>query len=248
MRLPRRPLFARWFLHLPSQKSSLLICLCSVGYGQPGNQGRSYQDGGYYGNRNSMNRPDSFIDQYGNPTQQYPGQGRGLRSNPRNNSDPMLYGANRLQNGYPPHGYQQSYDTMASGSAGYQTEPYGNSTDPSSENSSIDRIQPVPKQAEQQQMADNYGLGGFGPNQQYQLGEHGQNQYGRNGNGQGGPPGVRAYEAAQEARPVPPPKGPAAPRPLVQFGNSNGSPLQKETSKESGGKRKSWLQRRFSKK
>jgi len=212
-----------------------------------GPQGRGYQEGGYYGNgnRNSMNRPDSFIDQYGGLPPQFQGQGRGMRPNPRNNSDPMLYGGRNPQNVYPSHSYQQSYDTVGSGGS-HQTEPWGNSTDPSSENSSVDRIQQTPKQGEQQ-VSDNYGLNGFGGNNLYQLDEYEPVQpgYGRNGQAQSGSSGLNRFESAPEARPIPPPKATRIP---IKLDSPSNSSLTREMSKESGGKRKSWLKRRFSKK
>jgi hypothetical protein len=222
---------------------------CLLGYpnNSSGPQGRGYQEGGYYGNgnRNSMNRPDSFIDQYGGLPPQFQGQGRGMRPNPRNNSDPMLYGGRNPQNVYPSHSYQQSYDTVGSGGS-HQTEPWGNSTDPSSENSSVDRIQQTPKQGEQQ-VSDNYGLNGFGGNNLYQLDEYEPVQpgYGRNGQAQSGSSGLNRFESAPEARPIPPPKATRIP---IKLDSPSNSSLTREMSKESGGKRKSWLKRRFSKK
>lgn len=47
---------------------------------------------------------------------------------------------------YPQHGYNDSYDTNAQHSDG--TGPWANSTDPSSENSSLDRANGVPKQTD----------------------------------------------------------------------------------------------------
>jgi hypothetical protein len=47
---------------------------------------------------------------------------------------------------YPQHGYNDSYDANAQHSDG--TGPWANSTDPSSENSSLDRANGVPKQTD----------------------------------------------------------------------------------------------------
>lgn len=58
-------------------------------------------------------------------------------------------------------GNQQSYETVTSGSLG---EPAGYTTDPSSENSSLDRVQPL----QNREPADNYGFNGFGANPQLQ--------------------------------------------------------------------------------
>ncbi|KAL8782835.1 MAG: hypothetical protein Q9213_005074 [Squamulea squamosa] len=127
--------------------------------------------GGYYGNRMSMGRPDStYVENNGGNFIQ-PGYGR--RVNNRANSDPLLYGTNN-QGVYPTHGYHQSHDTVASasGNESHNTDPWGNSTDPSSENSSIDRIQHGPKP----DPAETYGLNGFGGAPQFQgpiFEEHG---------------------------------------------------------------------------
>lgn len=61
---------------------------------------------------------------------------------------------------YPTQGYQRSYDTVASasGTGSNVTDQWGNSTDPSSENSSIDRMQPAPKP----DLGEVYGFSGFG--------------------------------------------------------------------------------------
>jgi hypothetical protein len=67
---------------------------------------------------------------------------------------------------YPSHGYQQSYDTVttASGTGSHGTEQWGNSTDPSSENSSLDRINQVAKP----DLGEVYGFSGFGGAPQFQ--------------------------------------------------------------------------------
>lgn len=52
----------------------------------------------------------------------------------------MLTRYNNGQGVYPAHGYPQSFDTVATGNSNGSSEPWGNSTDPSSENSSIDRM------------------------------------------------------------------------------------------------------------
>lgn len=67
------------------------------------------------------------------------------------------------QNGYAQNGYHKSYENMtaASGSAS-NTEPWGNSTDPSSVNSSIDHLQQQ-QRMEERPVADSFGFQGFGP-------------------------------------------------------------------------------------
>ncbi|KAI4201245.1 MAG: hypothetical protein LQ350_003422 [Teloschistes chrysophthalmus] len=108
------------------------------------------------GSPGKFDQPDSYIDGYGGNLSQ---SGYGRRINQRVNSDPTLYGSN-AQGVYPAHGYHQSYDTVASGSGNesHNTDPWGNSTDPSSENSSIDRVQHAPKP----DLAETYGFNGFG--------------------------------------------------------------------------------------
>ncbi|KAL8950763.1 MAG: hypothetical protein Q9222_003218 [Ikaeria aurantiellina] len=204
---------------------------------------------GYYSNRMSTGRPDSYADIYGSGLSQ-PAHGR--RFGQRVHSDPALYG-NNSQGLYPAHGYHQSYDTMASasGNESHNTDPWGNSTDPSSENSSIDRVQQAPKP----DPAETYGFNGFGGAPHFQgpiLEEYGMNDpvYGQAANqGQpqksnnGLPPQTKnAYP------PTPPPHVPpkqAPPRVPIKLGNST----VRENASPNGGseKRKSWLKRRFSK-
>jgi len=67
---------------------------------------------------------------------------------------------------YPTHGPQPSYDTVTSAE-----QPWGTSTDPSSINSSNDRIHDVQKQAqtgipEDRVPTETYGFNGFGPQPQ----------------------------------------------------------------------------------
>lgn len=195
----------------------------------------------------SHSRPDSIIDNYGHAPSQY---GSGRRFGPRNHSDPALYGHNNTQGVYPSHGHQQSYDTVASASNGsHATDQWGNSTDPSSENSSIDRVQTAPKS----DLGEAYGFNGFGGAPQFQgpiLEEHGQGApgYGHPGYGQSqvaagnGPP----YQG--NAAPAPPPHAPpkdTGPKVPIKLGSSavgSRPPPPVDTDK-----RKSWLKRRFSK-
>ncbi|KAL8774678.1 MAG: hypothetical protein Q9209_000617 [Squamulea sp. 1 TL-2023] len=205
--------------------------------------------GGYYGNRTSMGRPDStYVDNNGGNFNQ-PGYGR--RFNNRADSDPVLYGTNN-QGVYPTHGYHQSHDTVASasGNESHNTDPWGNSTDPSSENSSIDRIQHGPKP----DPVETYGFNGFGGAPQFQgpiLEEHGVDDraygeaidYGQPQKlGNGFP-----IHSRNAVPPPPPPHASTKPNPVkvpIKLGNSP----TKEGSSPNGNttKRKSWLKRRFS--
>lgn len=178
------------------------------------------------------------------------------RFGPRVRSDPLMYGNNNPGPVYPSHGHQQSYDTVASAAASANgsgaTDPWGNSTDPSSENSSIDKV----PQGSKPDLAEAYGFNGFGGAPQFQgpiLEEHGSGSpaYGHPGYGQshpgmagGGPP----FQGNDAGAPFPPPHGvrQEAPRVPIKLGNSgNVSSFSPSITKSE--KRRSWLQRRFSK-
>ena len=157
---------------------------------------RGYSDQSYYGGggRGTQSRPDSFMDAYQNgqaaDNNYYPYQNnQNGRSRPRHasrmSSDQAVYTTNS-QYGYPQQqGYQRSYDNIAamsgSGSGSGYTDPYGQSTDPSSLNSSMDQLQ---QQALQQYRKDErvyaetngYGYQGGG-------GEYGQKPTYNNGYG-----------------------------------------------------------------
>ncbi len=210
--------------------------------------------GSYYGNRNSMGhfRSDENDDGYGS-------YNNGHRFGPRNNSDPALYGHNGNQGLYPSHAQQPSYDTVGTASnQSHATDQWGNSTDPSSENSSIDKVQPVQSK---QDLGELYGFNGFGAGPQLQgpileeLGHdapsYGQPGYGQTQNGpsngypyQGNdvPPAVPAHGA-----PRLPPKDTAFGGPIKPTTSTNGSytsaPPPVSNKRE---KRKGWLGQRFS--
>ncbi|KAL8631505.1 hypothetical protein Q9189_002723 [Teloschistes chrysophthalmus] len=203
---------------------------------------------GYYNNRLSIARPDSYIDGYGGNLSQ---SGYGRRINQRVNSDPTLYGSN-AQGVYPAHGYHQSYDTVASGSGNesHNTDPWGNSTDPSSENSSIDRVQHAPKP----DLAETYGFNGFGGVPQFPgpiLEDHAMDESSyRNSSGHG--PSQKTLNGFPTQNkttlpPTPPPHAPPKqdlPKVPIKLGNS---PVKDRSSAHSNGeKRRSWLKRRFS--
>lgn len=209
--------------------------------------------GGYYGNRMSHSRPDSMIDNYGNPPNQY---GSSRRFGPRNHSDPALYGHTSSQVVYPSHGHQQSYDTVGSASNGsHATDQWGNSTDPSSENSSIDRVQTAPKP----DLGEAYGFNGFGGAPQFQgpiLEEHGQGTpgYGHPGYGQSQFAAGNGHPYQGNEAPAPPPHAPtkdAGPRVPIKLGSpavtASSAGASRQPSTVDTDKRKSWLRRRFSK-
>ncbi|KAK5135366.1 hypothetical protein LTR08_005308 [Meristemomyces frigidus] len=182
----------------------------------PGRQ--SANAGGYYGGQ----RPGSYLEgQNGPPRQRYGN---------RMMSDGAMYQQNRP---YQPHGPHQSQDTMHTGvsNGSDSTGPWASGTDPSSENSSIDRNMANGKQPE------NYGQSGFGPPimEEQGAGAYGSNGYGSHGGPNGGP--VQA---------------PPGPRKPIALGNSGGAPAQggslpTPSRPEKEDKKKGWLKRRFSK-
>ncbi|KAL9604860.1 MAG: hypothetical protein Q9219_000308 [cf. Caloplaca sp. 3 TL-2023] len=194
-----------------------------------------------------MGRPDGYLEHYGGASNQsIPGRRIGQRVS----SDPALYGTNS-HGLYPAHGYHQSYDTVASvsGNESHNTDPWGNSTDPSSENSSIDRVQ-----APKADPADVYGFSGFGGAPQFQgpiLEENGVNDpsYGQVGYGQpNNTMNVSPTHLRNPGPPVPPPHGVSnrtPPKVPIKLGNSLGR--DRSLPSVPPEKRKSWLKRRFSK-
>ncbi len=168
-------------------------------------------------------------------------------------SDPVLHSQNS-HSVYPSHGNQQSYDTVASASAhgSGATDPWGNSTDPSSENSSIDRVQPPPKP----DIGEQYGFSGFGGAPQYQgpiLEEHGSGSpaYGQPGYGQSHVTSGGGYPFQGNTIAPPPPahgsRGQIAPRVPIKLGGSAPAIDSSSPTTSSPERRKSWLKRRFSK-
>lgn len=169
----------------------------------------------------------------------------------------MFNHANAPGGVYPSHGQQQSYDTVASASNGsHATDQWGNSTDPSSENSSIDRVQPAAKP----DIGEAYGFNGFGAGPQFQgpiLEEHGHGApgYGQPGYGQERVADGKGYPYQGNGAPIPPPHAPPkenSPRVPIKLGGSSrpGNPVPisgKPATAIDSEKRKSWLKRRFSK-
>ena len=205
------------------------------------------------------NRLDSYYENGTTPGTPYHGSGN-RRFGQRNTSDPALYGNSVQQGVCPSHGHQQSYDTVGTLSSGsHITDQWGNSTDPSSENSSLDRVQPAPKP----DLGEAYGLIGFGGAPQFQgpiFEEHGQGSpsYGQSGYGQTQMSDGNSYLPRGNAMPPPvlphgapmvpskeraPAKAPirlSATKTIVNRGSSGPSPPSKNE------KRRSWLGKRFS--
>lgn len=135
--------------------------------------------GGYYGSQSY----------YGPPRTRY--------SNNRMQSDSQLYG----HRPYPQHGYHQSHDTVNTGytNGSDSTGPWASGTDPSSENSSIDKVHAMNKPS-------TPGMDGY-------------NQYG--GNGYHGPimeeqGGANAYNEQWQEH------GTGMPSNTVDYGQPNG--------------------------
>ena len=201
---------------------------------------------GYYGNRMGS-RPESYIENNGIPLAQ---QNSGRRFGPRVRSDPILYNNNTPGGVYPLHGQQHSHDTVAS--AAVSTDPWGNSnsTDPSSENSSIDKVPQGPKS----DIVETYGFNGFGGAPQFQgpiLEEHGSDSpaYGQPGYGHSHPGthGGLPFQGNGATPPPPPPhRMQSGPRTPIKLGGS-GASIDSSSSTRNSEKRKSWLKRRFSK-
>lgn len=191
----------------------------------------TYPDGRY---NNGMTRPDSYqnsADNAGPSNGYYPNRAR----YPRTASEPHF---NNGQGVYPVPGNQQSYETVTTASgSGSSADPAGYSTDPSSENSSMDRIAPPPKEP-----AEIYGFNGFGSNPQYLppgsgIGEqYGANGAQRQGNGyqRDGPPPLPRKESAGQRVPI-------------KLGSTDGNVVKEEIRPVVGEKRKSWFGKRFSK-
>jgi len=203
------------------------------------------QNGNYGGGRASSYRPESTYtdgrpggvtrpESYYNNGDNGAGPSNGYHPNraryPRTASEPQFGAGGGV---YPPNGNgnPQSYETVATGS-GSSADPAGYSTDPSSENSSLERIaQLAPKDP-----SETYGLAGFGNTPQYGLNE----QYVSNG----GP--VQQGNGYQNQGPPPLPRKESVPRVPIKLGATSGNAvLEKKLS--AGEKRKSWFGKRFSK-
>lgn len=162
----------------------------------------------------------------------------------------------RYSNG---HVYNGSRDTVTTGvSNGSQSDPY--STDPSSENSSIDKPHPVPRPDYDEQYG--YSSSGRGPGFQNPIMEesvyrNGDNVYrqpnrpgpsGNDGylrqNPGGARPPVPAHVAPQAAAPNKPIKlgGDGSSQPLTASSGNSGPGLQHTSSQKKG-----WFKRKFNK-
>lgn len=210
-------------------------------HGANGNN-RPHYGGGYYQNgRGYGPRPDSVAEDYEGREPRYSYPPRAMRPG----SSPMLSGPN-TENIYPSHGHQPSYDTITTGGGSYGTDTRGNSTDPSSQNSSVDRF---PTKPEEHSGENNQGIGySNGPyspvapvyssEQSFWRGANGRPQapYGRSKYMNGGVDNSQAQSPAVPSKEDRPPV-----------------PIKLNTGPDAGAqptpppKRQSWLKRRFSK-
>ena len=182
------------------------------------------------------------------------------------------------QNFYPHQGYQRSNDniTAGSGSGGsHNTDQLGNSTDPSSVNSSMDRLQqqlqanPNYSKQERHPTAEAYGLSGFGPGPQLDGFAVSNSDGSGNGNIPPAPPphtytsreingnggnryghgpgytGGHRNGKQQPSPPTPPVKDNSNATPQQPIGRRG--TLRKNVSTSNTEKRQSWFKRRFSK-
>jgi hypothetical protein len=238
-------------LFSPIARFNILSFTQVANVGTTANQGpvddraRYYQNG-YYGARsqsqrpesNFMGRPDSYYN-HNNNNVDYNGPSNGYYPNrarfPRASTEPH-YGHG--QGVYPAAGNQPSYETVTTASgSGSSSEPAGYSTDPSSDNSSLDRIAGVGMK----EPSENYGLDGFGANPQFAPPGHALEPYVSNGP----PRQVNNAYMSQVPPPVPQKGGSATLRKPIKLGATSGNAGQTNPAPVPE-KRKSWFGRRFS--
>lgn len=188
----------------------------------PPNGRNSYYAGGD-GRPNQMSRPESYYNSFDNAGPSngyYPNRAR----YPRTASEPQFNSGHAV---YPVAGAQPSYETIASGSnTSGDRDPFGYATDPSSENSSVDRIAAVPTRE---------------PGESYSF--NNAQQYSQRGFG------LQEQNSPNGQRPPPPPKKEVPPRVPIKLGQSSGNsqPPPAASRPPVGEKRKSWFGRKLSK-
>ncbi|TVY33490.1 Uncharacterized protein LOCC1_G007796 [Lachnellula occidentalis] len=214
------------------------------------NERPQYPQNNYYGRSQSYRPESTYTDRHNGaarPESYYNGENAAGPSNgyhpnraryPRTASEPQF---NNGQGGvYPAPGNQPSYETVttASGSGGSSGDPAGYSTDPSSENSSMDRVAPLPHKE-----VETYGFNGFGNTPQYAPPGSALDQ-------RQGPTGAaRQGNGYQHQGPPPPSKESAAPRVPIKLGETDGNaaPQPAEIPAPTNEKRKSWFGRKLRK-
>jgi len=191
-------------------------------------QGQMSRPVSYMDRQNGMGRGDSYYDSgEAGPSNGYvPNRAR----YPRTASEPQF---NAGQGGvYPAAGAQHSYETVTTASgSGSSSDHHGYSTNPSSENSSMDKITPM------RDDGNNYGFNGYG-NTNSHL-NPGHNQYNMSG--------ASGVPRSSNQAPPPPPHGQnsAPPRVPMKLGKTNSNTMSEKPAPAE--KRKSWFGKRFSK-
>jgi hypothetical protein len=202
-----------------------------------GGRPQSYRPESAYmdGRSNGMTRPDSYYntgDNNGGPSNSYyPNRARYPRTptelHPNNGGS--IYAAN-----LNPQSYETVTTASGSGSSG---DPAGYSTDPSSDNSSVDRVAPLPPK----EPLEIYGFSGFGSTPQYLPPGSGlYDQYGSNGMQHG-----NGYQ--NEGPPPVPRKEVPGSRVPIKLGTTSRNAQPPAQRPGAGEKRKSWFGKRFSK-
>ena len=208
------------------------------GYHSGGGRSQSYRPDSYIdGRSNGMSRPDSYYTNDNVGPSNGPGYYNPNRARyPRTASEPHFNSGHGV---YPGPGNQHSYETVTTASgSGSSPDTMGYSTDPSSENSSVDRIAPP----QHKEPMENYGLNSFGGNPSIQPPGYNINEqhYGSNGTQQQG------YGQPVYGQPPPVPrKEDAASRVPIKLGA--GESGGQSTRPPAAEKRKSWFGKRFSK-
>lgn len=207
--------------------------------GYYGGRSQSYRPESFGDGRvNGMTRPDSYyqnVENSGPANGYYPNRAR----YPRTASEPHF---NNGRGVYPTPGNQPSYETVATASGSGSSDPEGYQT----ENSSVDRVAPLPVK----EPGESYGFNGFGGNPQYpppgsglQEQQHGAVGQQRQGNG-------IPYQESQRPPQVPGKEntGGRVPIKLSKTNSNTGPPPQNNPQRPAAAeKRKSWFGRRFSK-
>lgn len=209
-----------------------------------GGRGQSYRPESFVDGRQSgMTRPESYYNSGDNGAGPSNGYYPNRARYPRTASEPHF---NAGQGVYPMPQGQQSYETVTTASgSGSSGEAAGYSTDPSSENSSVDRVTPQPVK----EPGEAYGFTGFGNTPQFappgvglkeQYGVNGSTGAQRQGNGypNQGPPPVPRKESGITRVPI-----------RLGATSGNAGPPQNNVPQRpaAGEKRKSWFGKRFSK-
>jgi len=165
------------------------------------------------------------------------------------------------QRPYQQHNHQQSHDTVNMGNGSDSTGPWANSTDPSSENSSIDKVNAMNKPMDPYA---NYNANGYNGTIMEERGAGMYNgnhmhedEYGqpiRSGLRNEQPNGYGPRDPYNRSNTSPGLSQPPAARKPIPLGNSgsgamiSGAPYSQPAYTPEPEKRQSWLKRRFSKK